>query len=125
MKQTFVLDSSCINSSIEVLTSEDFPHLLGDTKKSLEVSSIFNSINEIFIFSDYINLTVKGNAGRNLLCRRRTAKRDSQLVGVGGPAIPQILKQDTIMDRFQRTAGPVLQKRLDHEIDAVLKGVVK
>ena len=59
------------------------------------------------------------------LFRRRTAKRDSQLVGVGGPAIPQILKQDKIMDKFQRTAGPVLQKRLDHEIDAVLKGVVK
>ena len=32
---TFVLDSSCINSSIEVLTSEDFPHLLGDTKMTL------------------------------------------------------------------------------------------
>lgn len=59
------------------------------------------------------------------LFRRRTAKRDSQLVGVGGPATPQILKQDKIMDKFQRTAGPVLQKRLDHEIDAVLKGVVK
>lgn len=57
------------------------------------------------------------------LFRRATPARDAKLVGVGAPAIPQILKNEKIMEKFRRSAGPMLQKRLEHEIDAVLKGV--
>lgn len=59
------------------------------------------------------------------LFRRATPARDAKLVGVGAPSIPQILKNEKIMEQFRRSAGPMLQKRLEHEIDAVLKGVTK
>lgn len=59
------------------------------------------------------------------LFRRKTTARDSKLVGVSAPAIPQILKNEKVMAQFRRAAGPMLQKRLEHEIDAVLKGVVR
>lgn len=59
------------------------------------------------------------------LFRRKTPERDSKLVGVVGPAIPQILKNEKVMEQFRRSAGPMLQKRLEHEIDAILKGVTK
>ena len=59
------------------------------------------------------------------LFRRATEKRDSKLVGVGAPSIPQILKNGKVMEQFRRSAGPMLQKRLEHEIDAILKGVTK
>lgn len=59
------------------------------------------------------------------LFRRATPARDAKLVGVSAPAIPQILKNEKVMTQFRRAAGPMLQKRLEHEIDAVLKGVTK
>lgn len=59
------------------------------------------------------------------LFRRSSNKRDASLVGVPAPAIPQILKNERIMSAFTRSAGPMLQKRLEHEIDNVLKGVTK
>ncbi len=59
------------------------------------------------------------------LFRRATEERDSKLVGVGTPSIPQILKNGKVMEQFRRSAGPMLQKRLEHEIDAVLKGVTR
>lgn len=59
------------------------------------------------------------------LFRRKTPDRDSKLVSVMAPSIPQILKNAKIMEQFRRAAAPMLQKRLEHEIDAVLKGVVR
>lgn len=59
------------------------------------------------------------------LFRRATTARDSKLVGVGAPSIPQILKNDKIMEQFRRSAGPMMQKRLEHEIDMIIKGVTK
>lgn len=59
------------------------------------------------------------------LFRRATPARDSKLVGVGAPSLPQILKNEKIMEQFRRSAGSMLQKRLEHEIDAILKGVTK
>lgn len=59
------------------------------------------------------------------LFRRASPARDAKLVGVGAPAIPQILKNEKVMEQFRRSAGPMLQKRLEHEIDAMLKGVTK
>ncbi|MCM1058319.1 MAG: hypothetical protein NC517_12040 [Firmicutes bacterium] len=59
------------------------------------------------------------------LFRRESRKRDSRLVSVQAPAIPQILKNEDVMEQFRRAAGPMMEKRLEHEIDAVLKGVVR
>ena len=59
------------------------------------------------------------------LFRRVSAERNSKLVGVGAPAIPQILKNEKVMEQFRRAAAPMLQKRLEHEIDAILKGVTR
>lgn len=59
------------------------------------------------------------------LFQRRSAARDSQLVSIQAPAIPQIIKNEEVIEQFRRAAGPMLQKRLEHEIDVVLKGVVK
>jgi hypothetical protein len=56
---------------------------------------------------------------------RKNASRDSKLVGAEAPAIPQILKNDKIIAKFQREAGTMMQKRLTHEIDNVLKGITK
>lgn len=59
------------------------------------------------------------------LFQRNGAARDSKLVSIQAPAIPQIIKNDDVMEQFRRAAGSMLQKRLEHEIDVVLKGVVK
>lgn len=59
------------------------------------------------------------------LFRRATAERNSKLVGVSAPSIPQILKNEKVIEQFRLAAGPMLQKRLEHEIDAILKGVTK
>lgn len=59
------------------------------------------------------------------LFRRKGPDRTSKIVSVQAPAIPQIIKNDEVIAQFRRAAGPMLQKRLEHEIDAVLKGVVK
>lgn len=59
------------------------------------------------------------------LFQRESSSRDSKLVSVQAPAIPQIIKNKEVLAQFRRAAGPMLQKRLEHEIDVVLKGVVK
>ncbi len=59
------------------------------------------------------------------LFRRKTEARDAKLESVFAPAIPQILKNEVIVEQFTAAAGPMLQKRLEHEIDVVLKGVTK
>ena len=59
------------------------------------------------------------------LFRRNSSARDSKLVSVQAPAIPQIIKNEEVMAQFRRATGPMLQKRLVHEIDVVLKGVVR
>lgn len=69
---------------------------------------------------------VKGKNGDFIgLFQREWSARDSKLVSVQAPAIPQIIKNKEVMEQFRRAAGPMLQKRLEHEIDFVLKGVVK
>ncbi len=65
------------------------------------------------------------NSGFVGLFRRATSARDSKLVGVGAPSIPQILKNESVMEQFRRAAGPMFQKRLEHEIDAIVKGITK
>lgn len=45
----------------------------------------------------------------------------SGLIGVGGPAIPQMIKNKDIMSEVSKDANEMMAKRLDHEIDRVLK----
>lgn len=59
------------------------------------------------------------------LFRRKSEDRDAKLIGVGAPAIPQILRNEKIMESFERETIPMFQKRLEHEIDNVLKGITK
>jgi hypothetical protein len=65
--------------------------------------------------------SVRGGSFTGLF-RRQSAAMDSKLVGVGAPAIPQIVKNDRVMAQFRNSAGPMLQKRLEHEIKRVLEG---
>lgn len=70
---------------------------------------------------------IKNGRGGNFigLFQRKYSLRDSPLVSVQAPAIPQIVKNEEVLAQFRRAAGLMLQKRLEHEIDVVLKGVVK
>lgn len=56
------------------------------------------------------------------LFRRKSNDRKATLKGVYGPAIPQLLKKQEIMDKVEEEATQVLLKRIDHEINRVLKG---
>jgi hypothetical protein len=73
----------------------------------------------------FIQTVRKGQGKREFtgLFRRKSKERDATLVGVAAPSVPQILKNDRVMANFTRSAGPMLQKRLEHEIDNVLKGI--
>lgn len=42
--------------------------------------------------------------------------------GVAAPAMPQIIKNDDVVARFNRDAYSMFTKRLNHEIEQVLKG---
>lgn len=56
------------------------------------------------------------------LFRRKTPAADAALEGVSAASYPQLLKHDTIMKKFRETAGPILVKRLDKEIENILEG---
>lgn len=64
----------------------------------------------------------KTRGGFTGLFRRSSASRSAPLEGVGGPAIPQIIKNDEIEARFQKKASETMQKRVEHEIDRILGG---
>lgn len=59
----------------------------------------------------------------NIALFQRTS-RDSRapLRGVAAPAMPQIIKNDDVMARFSVETSKMFLKRLNHEIDQVLKG---
>lgn len=42
-----------------------------------------------------------------------------------GPSVPQMLGHDSVIEHVEQVAQEILPKRLDHEVDAILKGVVK
>lgn len=54
--------------------------------------------------------------------QRKSNDHKATLKGVYGPAIPQLLKKKEIMDKVEEEATQVLLKRIDHEINRVLKG---
>jgi hypothetical protein len=66
--------------------------------------------------------TMTGTNGQVIMVHRATNASRSKLVATQGPAIPQIAKNEEVLARFQRDAGKMLVKRLDHEIQRVLEG---
>lgn len=64
-------------------------------------------------------------AGKNkeaILLRRKNKSSRAPLQGVAAPAMPQILKNEEIIEEFEEKTAVKFQERLEHEIDAVLKG---
>lgn len=62
---------------------------------------------------------VNGNLG---LFQRISDKADAALRGVAPPAIPQVIRNDKVQERFQKETGEMLQRRMLHEIDRLMKG---
>lgn len=60
-----------------------------------------------------------GNIG---VFQRKTDSPRSKLKGKYGPAIPQILKNEEVMGRVEEESTKMLLKRIEHEMDRVLKG---
>lgn len=52
---------------------------------------------------------------------RRKNNESKELVGVGAPALPQVIANPEVMRRFEKETAEMLQKRLLHEIDFELK----
>lgn len=60
----------------------------------------------------------------NALFVRRGKKR-YPIIGLAGPAMSQGIKQPMVMDRIESQVMSEFEKRVEHEIDAALKGYAK
>ena len=67
----------------------------------------------------------QAKSGNIALFQRTSNASKAPLRGVAAPSLPQIIKNDEVLARFNRDAGSMFSKRLVHEIDNVLKGVTK
>lgn len=63
--------------------------------------------------------------GNIALFQRVSNKSRAPIRGVAAPSLPQVIKNDEVLARFNRDARSMFEKRLLHEIDNVLKGVTK
>ncbi len=55
------------------------------------------------------------------LFRRTSDHPRSPIRGVAAPALTQIIQNDKVLDRLQKETGIMLQKRIEHEVDYLLK----
>lgn len=62
---------------------------------------------------------VNGNLG---LFQRISDKADAALRGVAPPAIPQVIRNDKVQERFQKETGEMIQRRMLQEVDRIMKG---
>lgn len=62
---------------------------------------------------------VSGNLG---LFQRTSSASDAPLRGEAPPSIPQIIRNEKVMERFQKESWETMQKRLEHELDRIMKG---
>ena len=62
------------------------------------------------------------NGHIGLFQRKSTSKKKRGIKAIFGPSIPQLLKKKEIIDKVEEEAGEVLLKRIDHELDRILKG---
>ncbi|MBO5032141.1 MAG: phage tail protein [Lachnospiraceae bacterium] len=63
--------------------------------------------------------------GNIALFQRTSDDPRSPIRGVAAPALPQVIKNDEVLARFNRDAGTMFQKRLKHEIENILKGTTQ
>lgn len=64
-------------------------------------------------------------SGNIALFQRTSNDRRSPIRGVAAPSLPQVIRNEKVLARFNRDAYTMFQKRLIHEIDNILKGVTK
>lgn len=64
--------------------------------------------------------TVK--SGRTLLLHRKGHDRQATLEGDSAPSIPQIIRNEDTMVVYNDKVDQVLQNRIDHEIEQILRG---
>lgn len=62
------------------------------------------------------------NSGRIALFERVSVNSDAEIRGVAAPAIPQIIKNEKVMKRFDEEVKKTVKKRVDIEIKNILKG---
>ena len=67
----------------------------------------------------FVQITRSGVIG---LFRRIDNSSRAPIKGVAAPALPQVIKNEEVIARFNRDAASELKKRLNHEIDWVLRG---
>lgn len=63
--------------------------------------------------------------GNIALFQRVSDEAHAPIRGVAAPSLPQVIKNDKVLARFNRDARDMFERRLRHEIDNVLKGVTK
>lgn len=63
--------------------------------------------------------------GNIALFQRVSNESRAPIRGVAAPSLPQVIKNDKVIERFNRDARDMFERRLLHEIDNVLKGVTK
>lgn len=64
-------------------------------------------------------------SGNIALFQRISDSPRAPIRGVAAPSLPQVIKNDKVLARFNRDAYSMFVKRLEHEIQNVLKGVTK
>lgn len=64
-------------------------------------------------------------SGNIALFQRTSNKPRATIRGVSAPSLPQVIKNDEVLARFNRDAYTMFLNRLDHEIDNILKGVTR
>lgn len=84
---------------------------------SVEKSSAWTALNRDP--KPFIRSTRSGNT---LVLQRETSDRSAPLIGRSAPAIPQIVKNEDTMEEFHEKTDQMLQKRIDHEIEQILRG---
>jgi len=62
-------------------------------------------------------------SGNIALFQRERNDSKAPIRGVAAPSLPQVIKNEEVLARFNRDAYSMFSKRLVHEIDNVLKGI--
>lgn len=55
----------------------------------------------------------------------REGKERYPIKGLYGPAVPQLFENQEVMDTMEKRGSEILEKRLEHELDLILKGTLK
>ena len=62
------------------------------------------------------------NSEKIAVFQRENDNSDAEIRGVSAPAIPQIVRNETTIERFDKEAGEMFEERIEHEITRVLEG---